>query len=236
MAEAIQEQRRRLFLAEASRAVPGLYAWLATVGLPAVQKGAPWSGRAFALLGVLALVGSFVLSTARPRVARWLGVYVFILSCFATWALLDARLRADQLDPIRGALGAVGFLLHALAWGASPGEPDGEALDNLVPGLPLEPRQRPPRLGSFVLGGGIALGLLPMAIAFGVERPASSLLAHSLALGAGLLVVGTAADVALRVGKPHRLPAWRARASRAIWPIGALTLSLAIGLLWLGLR
>jgi hypothetical protein len=236
MTEANHEQRRRLFFAEVSRVVPGLYGWLATVATPVVQRGAPWSARAFGLCAVLALGGSFVLSTARPRLARWLGVYVFVFSCFGAWALLGPRLRPDQLDAVRGALGAVGFLLHALAWGSSPREPETEALDNLVPGLPLQPRQRPSRLGSLVLSGGIAVALVPMAMAFGVERPSASLLAQAMALGSALMVIGAATDVALRVGKPHRFPAWRARASRAIWPIGALTLSLGIGLIWLGLR
>lgn len=236
MAEAIHEQRRRLFFAEVSRVLPGLYAWLATVALPVAQRGAPWSARGAAVLAVLSLVGSFVLSSLRPRLSRWLGVYCFIAGCFSTWALLGVRLRADQLDAVRGALGAVGFLLHALAWGASPRDPEAEALDNLVPGLPLQPRQQAPRAGAFVLGGGIAIALLPMAVAFSVERPSASLLAHAAALGAGLLVIGAATDVALRVGRPHPALAWRARGARAVWPLGVLTLALGIGLLWLALR
>jgi hypothetical protein len=55
MAEAIREQRRRLFLAEVSRIVPGLYGWLATVLTPALQRGASWPARACALLGLLSL-------------------------------------------------------------------------------------------------------------------------------------------------------------------------------------
>jgi hypothetical protein len=236
MAEAIHEQRRRLFYAEVSRVVPGLYGWLATVATPVIQRGVPWSARACALLAVLALAGSFVLSSARPRLSRWLGVYAFIIGCFGAWLLLGPRLRADQLDAVRGALGAVGFLLHALAWGASPRDPDVELLDNLVPGLPLQPRQRPPRSGAIVLGLGIAVALAPMAVAFGVENPSASLLAQSMALGCGLLVIGAATDVALRVGKPHAFPGWRSRASRAVWPIGALVVGGGIGLLWLTLR
>ena len=236
MAEAVEAQRRRLFLAEVSRVVPGLYGWVATVAMPVAQRGVPWTARAAALLAVTSLLGSFVLTGARPREARWLGVHAFLLGCFATWALLGVRLRADQVDAVRGALGAVGFLLHALAWGASPRELDADASDNLVPGTPLQPRHRPPRAGGFVLGGGIAVGLLPMAAAFSVERPGAALLAHAAAVGAGLLVIGTATDVALRVGKPHAAVAWRARASRSVWPLGVLTVVLGIGLIWLALR
>ncbi len=236
MTEAIQEQRRRLFFAEVSRVAPGLYAWLATVALPVAQRGAPWSARGAALLAVLALGGAFVLSSPRPRLSRSLGVYGFLLACLAAWVLLGARLRADQLDPVRGALGAVGFLLHALAWGASPREPDAEGLDNLVPGLPLQPRYQAPRAGAFVLGGGIAIALLPMAVAFAVERPGASLLAHAVAVGAGLLVIGAATEVALQVGRPRVARSWRARATRVVWPLGMLTLALGLGLIWLALR
>ena len=50
MAEAIHEQRRRLFFAEVSRVVPGLYGWLATVAMPVAQRGVPWPARSAALL------------------------------------------------------------------------------------------------------------------------------------------------------------------------------------------
>ena len=236
MTEAIREQRRRLFRAEVSRIVPGLYGWLATVAAPAMQRGASLGARAAALLALAALVGSYVLSTTRPRVARWLGVYIFVLFCLVAWACLGPLLRSDQLDAVRGALGSVGFLLHALAWGAAPRDPDADALDNLVPGLPLQPRHKPVRFGAVVLGLGIGAALLPMALAFGVERPGASLLAHAMALGCAVLVIGAATDVALLIGKPRKLPLWRARASRAIWPLAGLTVAVGVGLLWLALR
>lgn len=236
MTDAIHAQRRRLFVAEVSRVVPGLYAWLATVLAPVLPGGASLPSRGFALLALLALAGSFVLSASQPRLARLLGVYGFVTCCFGAWACLGPLLRSDQLDAVRGALGAVGFLLHALAWGAAPKEPDADALDNLVPGTPLTPRHKPVRVASGVLGVGIAAGLVPVALAFAVERQAASLLAHSAALGAAVSMIGASTDVALRVGKPHQFPAWRARASRAVWPLGALTVAVGVGLIWLATR
>lgn len=232
MSDATREQRRRLLLGEVSRVVPGLYSWLATVLLPVSQRGASTSARLFAALALAALVASYVLFAKRGRLARWLGVYVFILSCFMSWALLGGQLRSDQLDPVRGALGAVGFLLHALAWGAQPKNLEDAPLDNLVPGSPLQPRHHPVRSAPAAFGVGILLALLPMAMAFGVERPAASLLAHTLALGCALLLIAASIDVALRMGKPRQFPAWRARASRAVWPLGALTFALGVGLVW----
>lgn len=216
--------------------MPGLYGWLATVLFPVFQAGAPFLARLGAFFGVAALGASFVLSATKPRLSRLLGVYAFVACCFLAWAALGARLRADQMDSVRGALGAVGFLLHALAWGAPPKDPGAEALDNLVPGQPLQPRQRPARAGGIVLGLGIAVAIAPMVLAFRVERPGASLLAQAAALGCGIVLVGASAEVALRVGKPHTFPAWRVRAGRAVWPLGALTAVLAIGLVWLALR
>jgi hypothetical protein len=237
MADAIREQRRRLFQAEVSRVVPGLYGWLATVATPVLQRGASGWARAAALLALAALAASFFLSTSRPRLARVFGVHAFLLFCFAAWALLGPLLRSDQLDAVRGALGAVGFLLHALAWGAPPKDPDdADALDNLVSGPPLQPRNKPGRLGAAVLAVCIAVALAPLALAFSVERPGPSLLAHALAVGCGLLVIGAGNEVALLTGKPRRFPAWRARASRALWPLIGLTALLGVGLLWLALR
>jgi hypothetical protein len=236
MTDAIQAQRRRLFLSEVSRVVPGLYAWLATVLTPVLPRGASLPSRGFALVALAALVGSFVLSANRPRLSRLLGVYGFVASCFGVWVCLGPLLRPDQLDPVRGALGAVGFLLHALAWGKVTREPDADALDNLVSGTPLSPRHKPVRVASVVLGVGIAAALLPVALAFAVERQSGSLLAHSAALGCAVLLIGASTDVALRVGKPHQFPAWRSRASRAVWPLGALTLAVGVGLIWLALR
>lgn len=236
MTDAIHAQRRRLFLSEVSRVVPGLYAWLATVLAPVLPGGASLASRGFALLALAALAGSFVLSASHPRLARLLGVYGFVSCCFGAWAFLGPLLRSDQLDAVRGALGAVGFLLHALAWGAAQKGPDADALDNLVPGTPLSPRHKPVRVASAVLAGGIAVGLVPVALAFAVERQGASLLAHSAALGTAVLMIGASTDVALRVGKARPFPAWRTRASRAVWPLGALTVAVGVGLIWLATR
>jgi hypothetical protein len=127
-------------------------------------------------------------------------------------------------------------LLHALAWGAAPKEPEQEAAEHLVPGSPLQPRSKPPRLGAFALGLGFTLCFLPVAAAFSVERPGASLLAHALALASGLLLVSAASDVALLVGRPRAFPAWRLRAARAMWSLAALGLALGALLLWLALQ
>lgn len=234
MTDAVRAPRPRAFLADVSRIVPGLYGWLATVLTPCLQGGAPLTARVFAGLALLALLGSLPFS--HRRLGRALGVYGFVACCFGAWAGLGPRLRSDQLDAVRSALGALGFLLHALAWGASPKESDPSAAGNLVPGNPLQPRHKPARFGVVVLSLGVVAGLLPMALAFTVQPPAASLLAHALALGCGLLVIGASADVALRVGRPHPSAPSRSRAARALWPLAALLTLGGLAVVWLALR
>lgn len=236
MGEAVGTAQGRFRLGEASRVVPGLYGWLATVLAPVAQAGASAVARGFAFLSLAALLAAFALLATKPRLARQLGIHGFLFGCFGAWLFLGPQLRSDQLDPVRSALGALGFLLHALAWGA-PSRPRAEPpVDNLLPGSPLQPRVRSPRAASVVLGAGIVLALLPPLVAFGVERPEAALLAHAVALGSGLLLVAAATDVALRIGKPRAPTPWRQRTARAVWSLGGLALAAAIALLWLALR
>jgi len=235
MIDAADARRRGALRAEISRVVPGLYAWLATVAAPVSKSGvSPWS-RASAALALASLAASFVLG-GRPRLARALGIQGFLLFCFGAWASLGPALRSDQIDHVRGALGAVGFLLHALAWGASPKEAEPEAAEHFVPGSPLQPRSKPPRLGALALGLGLALALLPIAAAFTVERPGASLLAHALGLASGLLLVSAGSDIAVLVGRPREFPPWRLRAARATWSLAGLALALGVLLIWLALQ
>lgn len=235
MDEAV-EQRRRLALVDVSRVLPGLYAWLATVLLPVTQSGASLAARAFALAAFGTLVLAFLLPRSSPRRARQLGVYGFLLGCFGAWLSLGSQLASDHLDPVRSALGALGFLLHALAWGAPDPSRELALTDNLVPGAPLQPRSRPSRVSALLLAVGIAVALLPSLAAFGVERPGSSLLAHAIAVGSGLLFIAASTEVALRLGKARQVAFWRERAARSSWTLAGLLLALGIGLLWLTLR
>lgn len=236
MAEAIQKRQRRLSLGGLSRVAPGLYAWAATVLLPVSQPGASGWAQAFAVLAFASLVASSLLRPSRLRQARLLGVYGFTLACLGAWALLGPHLRTDQLDPVRGALGAVGFLLHALAWGAPPRPLELDASDNLVAGAPLVARTTPLKTSPLALGAGLGIALLPPAFAFGVDRPGASLLAHASALGASLLIIAAATDVALALGRARHVAPWRVRAGRAVWPLGGLTLALGLGLIWATIR
>jgi len=236
MPEATQERQRRLSLGEFSRIAPGLYAWTATVVLPVLQPGVSSWARAMAVIALASLVASTLLLSTRPREARLLGVYGFSLACLGAWALLGQHLRPDQLDPVRGALGAVGFLLHALAWGAPPRPLESDVSDNLVPGAPLISRTKPVRTSPLALGAGVGVAFLPPAFAFAVERPETSLLAHATALGASLLIIAAATDVALTLGRARQVAPWRVRAGRAVWPLGGLTVALGLGLIWAAMR
>jgi hypothetical protein len=152
------------------------------------------------------------------------------------WALLGGRIRADQIDPIRGALGALGFMLHALAWGAPQRVPDAISSAHVVAGPPLVARTRPSVLGPVALVLGAVIALAPPAAAFGVERPGAALLAHAVALVAALLCIVTATDIALRVARPRSSAPVRTRARRALWPLSALSAALVVASIWAALR
>jgi hypothetical protein len=174
--------------------LPGLYAWGATVAWPVFsQRGASAPARAGAVVGVVALFLGLAVARSHPVIGRAIGV-LGCLGCSAiAWGALGSELRASELDPVRAALGALGWGLFALGWGGFPARlrPVAEleaATSQLLPSrgrLPLATR-----VGFFVLVSfSVALPLL----AWRVERPGVSLLAHAVALAASvsLLNVGT---------------------------------------------
>jgi len=93
----------------ANTVLPGLYAWLATVALPASQHGASASARASAGVALVSLLTAPVFATGRPLVGRALGIYGFIGGSLLTWLLLGASLVQSPGDPLLSALGAVAF-------------------------------------------------------------------------------------------------------------------------------
>jgi hypothetical protein len=225
----------RLSLAELSRVVPGLYAWLATVALPALERGASSWARLPAVVALGVLLASSAIGASRPRLARWLGVQGFAVCCLVAWSLLSRELASDSFDPVRGAFGALGFLLHALAWGA-PHTPEATEPARVVPGAHLVARARPSALAPPALGVAVLLALLAPALAFGARNPSAALLAHAVALGCAVLSISAAGAIVLRFGRPLDFPAWRIRGTRAIWSLSLLSLALGAGLLWAALH
>src|SRR5258706_6310098 len=157
MSEAGVPRRERVRLREVSRLVPGVYAWVATVLFPIGETGAPLGSRLAGMAALGSLLASLAVGIGHPRLARAFGVHGFLFGCLVCWVALGFRVASDHLDPVRGALGALGFLLHTLAWGAPPAPGDGS---RVLSGSRLVGRKKRSRGSVLALGLGIVFALL----------------------------------------------------------------------------
>src|SRR5688572_21284843 len=121
MAEVARRADARGFAERANILLPGLYAWLLTVGEPATGAGVGWKARALAFLALVALVLGPLLAPDRPIHGRACGVYGFIGLSTLAWWQLGPVVSAEELDPLRAALGALGWMLYAFGWGKTRG-------------------------------------------------------------------------------------------------------------------
>jgi hypothetical protein len=186
--------------------LPGLYAWGATVAWPVFsQRAVSVPARVGALVGVVALFLGLGVARSHPIAGRAIGV-LGCLGCSAiAWGALGNGLRASELDPMRAALGALGWGLFALGWGGFPARlrPLEELESAASQRLPSRGRlPTSTRVGFFVL---VAFSLALPLLAWRVERPGVSLLAHAVALAGSvsLLNVGTRILIA-RPESEHR--------------------------------
>jgi hypothetical protein len=212
--------------------LPGLYAWVTTVAYPAAQRGATAAARVTALLALIALFVGPPLAEARPRLGRLVGLPLFVGLGLLSWLMLGALLDVDRLEPVRAALGSVGWLLYAFGWGdiRRPGSvPEDDP--NVLPGAPLAPRSTLPRASALVFGIGVVGAVIPLLVAWRELRPRHALLAHTLTLLWAVLLTGAAARIAVARGE-QQLPAPRQRLGSALRPLAVLALLLVLGLLW----
>jgi hypothetical protein len=221
----------------ANMLLPGLYAWVTTVAYPTTARGAPDSARVTAFVALLALLAGPILVLDRPALGRILGIHAFVGFSLVTWVLLGALIGVDRLEPVRSALGGVGWTLFALGWGTvrragSVPEED----PHVLLGPPLVARSRLPRSALIVLVVSLVGTLLPLSLAWRVVRPEHALLAHAAALLAALAILNSGANVGLRLGQARSSGSSRQRLAAATRPLGLLLLMLALGLLLLSLR
>ncbi|HVU03248.1 MAG TPA: hypothetical protein VHE30_15915 [Polyangiaceae bacterium] len=216
-----------------SIALSGLYAWAATVLYPVTLHGASTLARVTAGLAA-ALLGAGVALGTRPPLGRAFGLHAFVGASVVTWMLLGPLIAPDHLDPARAALGAVGWMLFAFAWGA-PREPRGVPEDDphFVPGEPLPPRNELPRRASLVLAVATAGAALPLALAFRVTRTYHSLFGHAVAVACAVALVSAGADIAVRRGKWVPVEPASRRLAQAMVPlvlVGMILLAGAVAL------
>jgi hypothetical protein len=206
--------------------LPGIYAWGATVAWPAfaVAGSSPVARLAAGVAAVLLFSGPLI-ARRHLRSGRALGVLGFVGASAAAWGALDAAIRPPQLDPVRGALGALAWGLFALGWGTFPGRtrlPEEDPHAVLSGRLP--PRARQPKAVSLGFAGLVATALALPLLAWRVERPGVALLAHAVALAGAVAVLGIGSRVLLAPKGPAR-----ARSPR-LW-LGLLCVWLLLGAL-----
>jgi len=175
--------------------VPGLYAWGVTVAWPVSHRFASLSSRIFGLLAVVALVVGAALRASSPAIARIIGIWIFLGSSVAAWALVGSPVQPSQLDPVQGLLGAVGWALFAVGWAGQKKVPLGPAEPAPVAVQPAVPRKKIPRRSVVVLGVVAIAAAIPMALAWWVESVERALLAHAVSLAAAIALVAFAADL-----------------------------------------
>jgi hypothetical protein len=223
--------------ARANTVLPGLYAWLTTVALPASQRGVVLSARVTAFLALFALLAAPQFILQRPLVGRVLGIFAFIGFSLLTWVLLGAGLLQNPGDPLLPALGAVAFSLYALGWGSlrRRGMVPEDA-PNVIPGPPLAPRIRASKAGPLAFGLMLASSLVPTFLAFRVTEGTRGLFAHAVAILSAVLTVTVGSRVAIGLGQSRGLPQLGERLNAAAVPLALLALSFGLGFLWLVVR
>ncbi len=217
--------------------LPGLYAWVSTVASPITVRGAPTLARVTAVLALIALVAGPLLALERPRIGRAVGVYAFVGLSLVTWVVAGSLVDVTRLEPVRAALGAVGWALFAFGWGTvrtlgSVPEEDPHA----IAGPPLQVRNELPRGTLVVFSIGLAGAVVPVLLAWRVLRPGHALLAHAVAIACAIATVSAAAKIALARGSWQRQTPPRIRLAAATRPLALVTVLLAAGMLWTILR
>jgi hypothetical protein len=211
---------------------PGLYAWLLTVMHPAAQPGVPFSARLFAVVAVVTLVGGVFLESERPKLGRALGIYAFVGCSLFSWCLAGPAIAIGNIDPIRSALGMLGWVIYAFGWGRSRGSRVPEDSPNVLGGAPLAPRARLSRASAPVVAIAVVAALSLEGLAFRVDRSEPALFAHAAATACALLVLGGGSRIALGLGGRRELAPTTARLNSMAAPLAALAVLLGLGLVW----
>jgi hypothetical protein len=177
--------------------LPGAYAWLSTVLLPVQSLNGAWPVRTLAWASVVTLLLAELPLMNRFRSLRGVACVAFIAGCLTTWILLAEQLRAVPVDAIQAAVGGIGWVLFALSVQSDPRVPESD-LSRLQPVASSRRRRFSPSLDVAFLVLVLA-GLLPLFLAWRVERAMHAALAQVVACAAalaGLSLAGSLVDAA----------------------------------------
>ncbi len=192
-------------------------AWSTTVAPAALSRSAT---RPAALVSVFALVFGLVgpvVRSARPALARHLGITAFLALVTAAWLLGAPALAPARLDPLRAVVGAVAWGAYALSWREHwETAPRKAVVDADAP--ILQARSTLPRGALPIAGIGIFASLVYLVVAWTVRDGDRALAAQAVALACAVFVSTTAASIAVDRGRRSSRP------SRRISPYAARAL------------
>jgi hypothetical protein len=163
--------------------------------------------------------------------ARYIGVVGFVALSAGSWVLLSRSSLLGPVDPLRGVLGGLGWLLYAFGWGAL--RPFGAVPEDdprVLSGPTLPSRAEPSRVALVRYGAACVGAFVIVVLAWHVERSPQAMFAHAAALGCSIWLVS--AGSAQPVDRPHAEPPVSAsmRLDQALRPLAALALVLSLGL------
>lgn len=176
-------------------------AWTITVAPAAFARGAPASARGTAALAFLCGVVAPLLAATRRRLARHLGISVFLALVTLTWLLASHSLHPSRLDPFRAAIGAVAWGIFALSWRDrwdTRRQPDPD------PDAPLlQARAHLPPFAVPLVAFGAFVSLAILVLAWRVRDPERALLAQAVGVACSVALISAAAAVAVARGRRH---------------------------------
>ncbi|HEX4474944.1 MAG TPA: hypothetical protein VH142_07700 [Polyangiaceae bacterium] len=211
--------------------LPGLYAWAATVFYPASFHGAGWLPRVTAALALVALsLAAAFGSRGDGALRRVLGLYGFVALSVLTWLALGRLIAVDHLEPIKAALGAVGWALFAFGWGVVR-EPARVPEDDprVLAGDLLRPKGQLSRAAATILTASVVGAALPVCLAWRVTRPYHALFAHSISVLLAIWLVSSGSEIAVGVGHWAPVTPPARRLGQALVPLLLLGLLLIVG-------
>jgi hypothetical protein len=225
------------FAARSNMLLPGLLAWVATVAVPAAERGVGWAPRVVSGIALCAMVAGPIVLGWRPRLGRILGIHVTLAACVATWLLLGPNVGVLHLEPVRASIGAVAWVLFSFGWGSVRARghvPEDDP--RVLPGAVLPARGSLPFAATAVLALGVAGAALPLFIAWRVTRPSHALMAHAVAVVAAIALVSAAARIAVDRQSYRPVTPAGARLVAATRPLALLAVVVFFGCIWLLLR
>ncbi|WP_438043313.1 hypothetical protein [Sorangium sp. So ce128] len=176
-------------------------AWMITVAPAGFGRGAPVVASIAATLAFLCGVAAPLLAATHRRVARHLGISVFLALVTLTWLLASPSLQPSRLDPVRAAIGAIAWGIFALSW---RDRWDVRRQPEPEPDAPLlQARAHLPLLATAIVAFGALVSLAILVLAWRIRDPERALLAQAVAVACAVALITAASGVAVARGRRH---------------------------------